>query len=551
MITCKNCQTDFEISSEEESLRNLIGNSLETGNVPKPTLCPDCRMQRRMARRNERFLYQRKCDLTGKPIISVYIESSPFPVYEKTVWWSDDWDAQNFGKDFDFSKPFFEQFHELQNVVPRPAMMGKNVTNCDYSNFCLDSKNCYLSHCSYRSEDLLYCYWLDKSKNCIDCSYMAFSEQCFDCVDCNRSYNLRHCAESHQCTDSFFLYDCRSLRDCFGCVGLRQKAYCFFNEQLSKDEYEIRKGSYDLENGEHIKEIKEKLCSLKMRHPHRNSIQDKTENCAGDYIFNSKNSEHCFDCYDGEDCLYTADVIGLKNCLDTYHSGWSQSVYEAYSPVNQQNSAFTSICWDGSDNFYCDTCFGIFHCFGCVGLKHKSYCILNKQFTKEEYEKLLPEVVNQMKVSNQWGEYFPINISPFCYNETIAQEHYPLSKEKALNLGCSWRDSDPREYKPQSYEGSNRIEEVSDTILKEILACVNCGKNYRIIEQELKIYRDKIIALPKLCPDCRHKTRLSLRNPRRLFERKCGKCSKSISTTYSPERKEIVCCENCYLKEIY
>ena len=36
------------------------------------------------------------------------------------------------------------------------------------------------------------------------------------------------------------------------------------------------------------------------------------------------------------------------------------------------------------------------HCFGCVGFKHKQYCILNKQYTKEEYEKLVQKIIKQM-----------------------------------------------------------------------------------------------------------------------------------------------------------
>ncbi|MBU0627024.1 hypothetical protein KKG31_00015 [Patescibacteria group bacterium] len=32
--------------------------------IPAPTLCPDCRQQRRISFRNERSLYKRKCDLT-------------------------------------------------------------------------------------------------------------------------------------------------------------------------------------------------------------------------------------------------------------------------------------------------------------------------------------------------------------------------------------------------------------------------------------------------------------------------------------------------------
>jgi hypothetical protein len=31
-------------------------------------------------------------------------------------------------------------------------------------------------------------------------------------------------------------------------------------------------------------------------------------------------------------------------------------------------------------------------CLGCVGLRHKRYCILNRQFKKEEYLKKVKEI---------------------------------------------------------------------------------------------------------------------------------------------------------------
>jgi hypothetical protein len=31
----------------------------------------------------------------------------------------------------------------------------------------------------------------------------------------------------------------------------------------------------------------------------------------------------------------------------------------------------------------------------------------------------------------RYGEFFPMEISPFAYNETIAQEHFSLTKEQA------------------------------------------------------------------------------------------------------------------------
>jgi hypothetical protein len=76
-------------------------------------------------------------------------------------------------------------------------------------------------------------------------------------------------------------------------------------------------------------------------------------------------------------------------------------------------------------------------------------------------------------------------------------------------------------------------------------------KPYRIIKQELEFYKKHNIPLPRKHPDIRHMERMKLRNPRKLFDRKCDKCWKDIKTTYSPSRPEIVYCQECFEKEFY
>ncbi|MFA5793411.1 MAG: hypothetical protein WC897_06165 [Candidatus Gracilibacteria bacterium] len=141
-----------------------------------------------------------------------------------------------------------------------------------------------------------------------------------------------------------------------------------------------------------------------------------------------------------------------------------------------------------------------------------------------------------MKQTKEYGEFFPIAISPFCYNETVANEYFPLTKEEAIERGYRWREKDVKEYQPAT---------------EEILACSECKKNYRLQPAEVSFYKRFKLPTPDKCPDCRHHARLSLRNPRHLFDRICAKCSTSIQTTYSPDRHEIIYCEKCYLEEAY
>jgi len=78
-------------------------------------------MIRRLAFRNQKNLFIRKDDASGKDIFSGIPQSATIKVYDLEYWNSDNWDPMEFGKDYDFSRPFFEQFRELMQSVPWPS----------------------------------------------------------------------------------------------------------------------------------------------------------------------------------------------------------------------------------------------------------------------------------------------------------------------------------------------------------------------------------------------------------------------------------------------
>jgi hypothetical protein len=253
-------------------------------------------------------------------------------------------------------------------------------------------------------------------------------------------------------------------------------------------------------------------------------------------VYSSKNTFDCYDVQRLEDSSYCAQVIDMKDCYDCNYMEECEVCYEYICNYKNQRIFFSIWCHLCSDVWYSSYCVSSNNLLGCIGLRHKSYCILNKQYTKEEYEELFPRIIEQMKKEGILGEFFHPSLSLFCYNETVAQEYFPLTKEEALARGYRWREKDPKEYQPGT---------------DEILACDECSKNYRIEKKENSFYKQYGIPVPKKCPDCRHRARLALRNLRMLFERKCMKCSIAFKSTYAPERKEKVYCEKCYLETVY
>jgi len=267
----------------------------------------------------------------------------------------------------------------------------------------------------------------------------------------------------------------------------------------------------------------------------------------------------------GEDCSYCYECIDIKDSFDTYESGFACELqYETHACNRTSFSQFCSVCYDGSFLSYCDLCHNSNNLFGCVGLKKNEFCILNKQYSQQEYESLKEKLIEHMKQTGEYGEFFPASLSPFGYNETVAPYHYPLTAEETLTKGFHWSDSaSAGSFGKTTLLPDNipdHIKDAPDDMVKEILECVECKKNYKIIKQELAFYKQMNLPLPRRCPDCRFRWRMSLRNPRKLYARQCmceltahehgGRCTQEFETTYSPGRPETVFCESCYQKEI-
>ncbi len=522
--------------------------------VPPPTLCPQCRQQRRLAMRNERKLYNRKSDLSGKQIISMYSQDKPYKVYDQDEWWGDTWDAMQYGKDFDFSKTFSEQLAALYLEVPHVSLYTSNGENSYYTNFALNQKNCYLLFGASNDEDCLYGKFVLNDKDCVDTLTLYDSELCYECIASEGCYNCKFAYNSRNCSDSIMIDNCFSCKNCIACFGLKSKEYYFMNEYVGKEKFEELKKKYEYLTPTLINDLRASLKKLQSTLPHLQSRILASENCTGDTIFNSKTCHYAFDIKDCEDCkyvYYTPKSIHSQDATFNSPEGL-EFCYNVCSTQGVKTSMATFLVWYSDNIYYSFECHNSSNLFGCVGLKHKKYCIFNKQYTKEEYEILVPKIIEHMQRTGEWGEYFPYAISPYGYNETIAQEYFPLTKEQVLKLGGHWyEDKTEAKYHGEKVMLPEDIGEVNDDICAKVLTCEVTQRHYKIIPQELKFYRKMKLPIPRRCPDQRHLDRLALSNPHKLWARKCAKCQSSIQTSYAPNRPEIIYCEKCYLETIY
>ena len=189
-----------------------------------------------------------------------------------------------------------------------------------------------------------------------------------------------------------------------------------------------------------------------------------------------------------------------------------------------------------------------------------------------------------------YGEFFPPKLSPFAYNETVAHEYFPLTKEESLRRGFGWGDAEEKKITSDivSSDLPDRVDDANDSLVGKIIECAHrgacaeqCSGGFKIVRAEMDFYKRVGLPLPRLCPNCRHYERLKQRNPLKLWHRACmchgshsqpttnntenpdyryqntathshgaEPCPTEFETSYAPERPEIVYCETCYQQEV-
>lgn len=573
---CQNCKKAFIIEPDDFVFYDKI-------KVPPPTFCPECRMVRRMLWRNERNLYKRACDLCKIEFISIYQKYVPFPVYCKDCWYGDGWDARDYSMSFDADEHFFKQLKQLFLSVPRIGIWQRNNSiNSTYSNMTGESKNVYLSFSVISGcENIYYSKIIDNSKNIFDSCSVKDSDKCYENFECEKNYNCQFLYNSKNCIDSYYCFDCVNCSNCFLSSSLRNKQYCILNKQYSKEDYfnEIQKinfGSIKVRE-----DLYRSFLDLKEKSIHRFANIYRSVNSTGDNLTNTKECKKCFEAYNVENVSYSYRIFnGVKDSMDFDLGQRSELMYEySTGALNCSNVRFSYACLNSIiDAEYVDSCLNSSHLFGCFGIKNSEYCILNKKYSKDEYEKLRNEIVLQLKTETYtdelghlytYGEFFPVDFCPFSYNESLAQDYFPITKLDAQNKGYRWVDEEKKNtgYDVDFTSLEDDIKSVNENIVGKTVSCSHsalcnhqCTNAFRITSEEYLFYKTNNIPIPTQCPNCRYYERVKFRNPLKLWHRQCtcdllnhdhiGKCSNEFETSYAPDRPEKVYCEKCYQKEV-
>jgi len=543
--TCRITGKQFIVSEQEQELRKSFGVGL-------PDISPGERMRYLMCFRNISTLYSDTCDLCGKFTLSIWGEHPNFPVYCRECWWSDAW--QPVQRDIDFTRPFFDQLKELCDGSPHPAVaVDGTIVNSDFCNAVTNLKNCYMTFSTQKSEDCYYCVGCVENRYCVDTQGTDRGESLYECLACDQSFNVRWSEYATNCTDSLFLYDCSDCSNCALSAGLRHKQYVYGNEQLTKDDYEkkiaeLEKGSYQT-----VQNYRALFSQMKQKYPKKYIVGRNNEDATGNLLVRCKDVVGGYGLTDCENCVNVFSGWTFKDSADVCtFGGHTQRCLSCTSVGNNSSDIrYSWSCYGSSLNIeYSAMCVSSSHCFGCAFGRKFEYSILNKQYSKEEYEKNTALLREKMKERGEDEQMFRFDMIPFAYNESLAQMNMPLSCEEAERRGFRWKE------KTVPHTSSDKIYTPSDTIVDtswedidgKVIICEESGRPFKIIKQEFEFYKKYGIPLPRL----HWEVRMMRRYPHDLLFNlhigNCCHCGAAVETSM-PEDEQILC-ELCYQKNI-
>src|SRR3989338_4312979 len=512
---CQNCKQNFVIEPEDFKFYEKIS-------VPPPTFCPKCRLQRRLAFFNIFNLYERECDLCKKKTISTHPKDSPYIVYCPPCWWSDNWDPLDYGRDYDFSKPFFEQFDKFWREVPILGLSLDLPTlkTSPWNNHAGNLKNCYMIFHGDFNENSAYGFYLNKNHSLLDTTAAIQTELLYDSMHCyktSRGAGLRNqVVNSLDCLFVRYAFNCQN---CFASANIRNKKYLIFNNPYAREEYFEEIKRYDLGSHKTYKEVKKLAEEHWKKFPPKPHQDDMSVGSTGSHIFQSKNCKESLEVVGAEDSkyLWLMSTSPIKDCYDI--SSWGNNIALSYDccTVGETGSGL-KFCQETGINLYnaeyCKLSTGGSNHFGCVSIKKGEYVIFNKKYSEKDFYEFRQRIVAHMQkmpyrdvnsIEYKYGEFFPPELSSFAYNETLARYFFPLSKEEALNKRYRWRDHEipEQEITKSTDDVPDHIKDAPDSIVEEVIGCKTCGRGFRIIPMELAFLRRLNVPIPRECPFCR------------------------------------------------
>jgi hypothetical protein len=296
------------------------------------------------------------------------------------------------------AESFFKELNRLISEEPKQPTHQVNCENCEHGDHNYYCKNLLYSFDCVKCADGTYLYDCVLTTQSIDCDYVIESELCYNSVDSYKCFNSNFLEDCANISESSYSAQCSNCQNVFGCVLLQNKSYCIFNRQLTQAQYEEEIKKYNAWSPEKVLAAVEEL---KMKYPLTQTHENNNENSSyGDFVYYNKNCYLCFDTARCIDTCYAYDCGHDKSSLDLTYSAENELSYELVDSAYCFNTNYTVFSAHIQDSSYIFNCTDVKNCLGVVGKEHKQYIILNRQFGKEDYEKISKEILEDIKTKN-------------------------------------------------------------------------------------------------------------------------------------------------------
>lgn len=546
VVTTSNCK----YCKEEYPLYDIEKEALDKQWFSYPDFCPSCRFKLLYTFLNDRHLYRRKDSVTNEPLISTMSEFSEGPIIEAKRY--KQLMADDFGIEYgrEITEDIFKEFRGLYSTIPKASrMIYPWLENAEYASHVWRSSHVYMSFCVFVGCEHIYnsfrvlgeCKYVFSSINVHNGSQNIYQSRMVN--------NSSDVAFSSNIKDSSYITLCRNMSNCSECfLSCNQvnKSYMIWNKQYDKETYMKQKKLIMKELAQ--REKFDKIVELYTSFLEKNLIEpavniQNCENVTGDNMYYSQR------------CVNAYMWIGNQECVNTILTGNHESekmvriINSVESGQNCTNVIWSCSFWQETTNVFfviwstasrnCRYWIDLANCeecLFCISLQNKKYCILNKQYEKEEYFRKKQKIIADLQEKSLWWSFIPWSMSTFPYNDTVAYDFFKVQKvvnsdwtELVIDPHASWvvtlasdkfisdatldmgGEKIPIKWRTQTKEVNvpewtqtiqtkdmPNIHEVSDAILAKAIICKKTWRPFRIIKQEFDYLRKKWLPLPVL-----------------------------------------------------
>jgi hypothetical protein len=379
--------------------------------VPPSEVHPIVRLKMLLAHNTDLTLWWKPHAVTGEPILTFVHPDNRVKIVRDKEWVS--LENTDFGRDANVDLPFFEQLDSLYVETPFRALSesGDSTNTIGMAAFkCTDS---FMIFGCVGIERSSYIYGSSFVSDSVDVT--ASFGGITDGYHVNHSRSLHQCfvaLESHDCLNSAFLFDCRNCEFCFGATNQRNKKYLWFNEPLTKEEWERRRANVDLSVKQTFDEYHERFIELVQESVWPSDFNLGELESSGEYLEKTVRAQESYQLQQSTDCYRCWYGINLTNAAYYTGGGFSSDLWQSSGSIHSQNIKFCHGSTACQNLEYCLGCLNCEDCFGCIGLQRKKFCILNKPYTEEEYWRVLDRLKCAMLDRGEYGRAMPARINP-------------------------------------------------------------------------------------------------------------------------------------------